>query len=80
MPSIARNLLAAALCIGVSVTSFAQGRHDEKPHGSAKPQASDDSVRKSPPMSGGRHDERPHGPMKKPKSGKEQKSEKAPKQ
>jgi hypothetical protein len=42
---------------------FAQGRHDEKPHGSTKPSA--EVVQYEPvPISGGRHDERPHGPRK----------------
>lgn len=75
-----RTLVVAAICAGVSAASFAQGRHDEKPHGSTKPQASDDSVRKSPPMSGGRHDERPHGYAAKPKAEKGKKEGTAPKQ
>lgn len=45
----------------LATTAFAQGRHDEKPHGSTKPSA---EVAQYAPVSvsGGRHDERPHGP------------------
>ncbi len=47
----------------LATAAFAQGRHDEKPHGSAKPSA--EVVQYEPvPISGGRHDERPHGPRK----------------
>lgn len=46
-----------------ATASFAQGRHDEKPHGSTKPSA--ELVQYAPvPVSGGRHDERAHGPRK----------------
>lgn len=40
--------------------SFAQGRHDEKPHGPGKPAAS--TITSPGWITGGRHDERPHGP------------------
>ncbi len=47
----------------LATASFAQGRHDEKPHGSTKPSA--ESTELAPvPVSGGRHDERPHGQRK----------------
>ncbi len=47
----------------LATTAFAQGRHDEKPHGSTKPSA--EAAQYAPvPVSGGRHDERPHGPRK----------------
>ena len=46
-----------------SGTSLAQGRHDEKPHGSANPSA---DVTWVAPATGGRHDEGPnaHRPRK----------------
>ena len=43
--------------------ALAQGRHDEKPHGSTKPSASATEGQYEP-MPGGRHDEKPHGPRK----------------
>ena len=47
----------------LATAAFAQGRHDEKPHGSTKPSA--EVVQYEPvSVSGGRHDERPHGPRK----------------
>ncbi len=58
--------LVFVLTAAVAMTAFAQGRHDEKPHGQQKSaQASKDSGERAPPMTGGRHDERPHGPPKK---------------
>jgi len=57
----------------LATASFAQGRHDEKPHGSTKPSAGQSQA--AGPAMGGRHDERPHGTRKKPaqavKSGEE---------
>jgi Cu/Ag efflux protein CusF len=41
-------------------TASAQGRHDDRPHGVAKP-AEPSSAVESVPSTGGRHDERPHG-------------------
>ncbi len=58
-----RHLLAAIVTsfgIALAAAAFAQGRHDEKPHGSNKPSV-DSSESYSPRMTGGRHDERPHG-------------------
>jgi hypothetical protein len=47
----------------LATASLAQGRHDEKPHGSTKPSA--EAARYAPvAMTGGRHDERPHGQRK----------------
>jgi len=46
----------------LATASFAQGRHDEKPHGSTKPSAGQSQA--AGPAMGGRHDERPHGPRK----------------
>lgn len=61
-----RALIATVvLAVGAALAtaSFAQGRHDEKPHGSTKPSA--EAAQYAPvPVSGGRHDERPHGPRK----------------
>jgi hypothetical protein len=51
-----------AILFGIG-SAAAQGRHDEKPHGSAKPSASA-TEGKYEPMAGGRHDEKPHGPRK----------------
>lgn len=68
MNVMSRHFLIAALSFGVATTTFAQGRHDEKPHGSTKPSAtSEDTERKASPAAGGRHDERPHGMAKKQK-------------
>jgi hypothetical protein len=55
---------AMILGIALSAPAFAQGRHDEKPHGMAKnpPAQATDTERKS--AGSGRHDEKPHG-MKK---------------
>jgi hypothetical protein len=61
-----KSLTAFAMILGIalSTSAFAQGRHDDKPHGKAKPSA--ESVDKERVSSGaGRHDEKPHG-MKKP--------------
>jgi len=49
---------------GALSAAHAQGRHDEKPHGTAKPAATQTQERAAPPVSGGRHDERPHGMTK----------------
>ena len=55
--------LAMILGLAVSTAGFAQGRHDEKPHGTAKP--STQSVDERVSTGSGRHDEKPHG-MRKP--------------
>ena len=61
------SLAAFAMIIGLALsgTAFAQGRHDEKPHGMMKnpPAAATDTDRVY--AGSGRHDEKPHG-MKKP--------------
>jgi len=59
--SIAAIILAFGTAL--AATAFAQGRHDEKPHGSTKPSA-ESTEGKYEPMPGGRHDEKPHGPRK----------------
>lgn len=60
-PAIAAVVFAVSAALGT--TSFAQGRHDDRPHGMMKsaPAASED--RGAPGMMG-RHDERPHGQKK----------------
>jgi len=62
-----KTLAAFTMILGIalSASAFAQGRHDEKPHGMAKnpPAQATDTERKS--AGSGRHDEKPHG-MKKP--------------
>ena len=60
MKRIALQVIAVALGIGLGSATYAQGRHDEKPHGSAKPAASAEGS--TTPGMTGRHDERPHGP------------------
>ena len=68
-----RVLIAAVFSVSgilVAGSSLAQGRHDEKPHGSTKPSAGQSQA--AGPAMGGRHDERPHGTKKKaaPEAGK----------
>lgn len=47
----------------LGTASFAQGRHDDKPHGMPKnmPMATESQGAAAP---AGRHDEKPHGPKK----------------
>lgn len=47
----------------LGTASFAQGRHDDKPHGMPKdmPMAAESPAATAP---AGRHDEKPHGPKK----------------
>lgn len=55
-------VLAAALSLAAAGTAYAQGRHDDKPHGQGKASpAPDTPVTARTP---GRHDDRPHGPAK----------------
>jgi hypothetical protein len=65
MKSVSLAAFTMVLGLAISGTAFAQGRHDEKPHGRMKnpPAASTDTDRVY--AGGGRHDEKPHG-MKKP--------------
>lgn len=61
-----RASIATVVCtfgIALASTAYAQGRHDEKPHGSTKPSVQSTDG-KYEPMPGGRHDEKPHGPRK----------------
>lgn len=67
MKSTKIKILAIAASLAMVSTVFAQGRHDEKPHGQKKPaQTAKEGDAKGQSMSGGRHDEKPHGT---PKSG-----------
>jgi hypothetical protein len=58
-------IAAAVIVLGaiLATTSYSQGRHDERPHGSSNPAA---SVTSAAPATGGRHDEGPyaHSPRK----------------
>lgn len=61
-----RTAIAAivfAVGTALSTASYAQGRHDEKPHGMPKdmPMATDSQAAPAP---AGRHDEKPHGKKK----------------
>ena len=62
---------AIALVIGLALagTAWAQGRHDDRPHGYDKRKAEAAAATKPATASstGGRHDERPHG-VSKPKT------------
>lgn len=60
-----KSLAALTMILGIalSTSAFAQGRHDEKPHGSGKPMAVANEQAGNPPLPG-RHDERPHGTKK----------------
>ncbi len=59
--AIAAMVFAISTAIGTA--AYAQGRHDDKPHGMPKdmPMATES---KGPPGPAGRHDERPHGQKK----------------
>lgn len=56
-------------------TALAQTRHDEKPHGMAKP--AEGKGEAAVPGLPGRHDEKPHGPPKKAKKAPAEKAAKA---
>ncbi len=47
--------LTVILGIALSTSAFAQGRHDEKPHGMGKPAATQES-KEARTATGGRHD------------------------
>jgi hypothetical protein len=53
-----KTLAALTLILGIalSTSAFAQGRHDEKPHGTGKPAATQES-KVTRTATGGRHDE-----------------------
>ena len=74
MQRIMLMIITALLGTALSLSAAAQGRHDEKPHGSTKPSATSSEEPKGPGY-GGRHDEKPHGTPKKASSKK--KAEKA---
>ena len=65
-----------SILFGIGVAG-AQGRHDDKPHGSTKPSASS-TEGKYEAMPGGRHDEKPHGPRKEVSKKKTDKGEGVP--
>ena len=48
--------LTMILGIALSTSVFAQGRHDEKPHGMSKPAATEE-IKETGTPTGGRHDE-----------------------
>lgn len=56
--------VAFIFAVFVASSAWAQGRHDEKPHG-APAKAQSKGAQYAPVLvSGGRPDERPHGPRK----------------
>ena len=63
MKRAAISMIVFLFGTALASAAFAQGRHDEKPHGSSKPSVSATDTQYEP-MSGGRHDEKPHGPRK----------------
>jgi len=65
MKSKNRAALTMILGIALSASAFAQGRHDEKPHGMAKNPPAQATDKERTYAGSGRHDEKPHG-MKKP--------------
>lgn len=65
MKSFATSVIALAIALALGGAAYAQGRHDEKPHGMSKAGPSPESpVTERTP---GRHDDRPHAPAKKTK-------------
>jgi hypothetical protein len=64
MRRITTATIAVILGMGLALTAAAQGRHDEKPHGSTKPSVSSTEGLAPIAIAGGRHDERPHGARK----------------
>ena len=55
----AKSLPALAIILGIalSTSAFAQGRHDEKPHGMSKPATEAQESKDTRAATGGRHDE-----------------------
>lgn len=62
MTKLTAYAIAAALSAVLGTTAYAQGRHDEKPHGQGKASAAPDIAASE--RTPGRHDERPHGVKK----------------
>jgi hypothetical protein len=62
-----RSIVFAVTAALIAGSAFAQGRHDEKPHGMMKPSPAA-TERSGPAGTGGRHDEGPtsHGKKKAP--------------
>jgi hypothetical protein len=63
MKHTATVIIVFAVSAALGTVSFAQGRHDDKPHGMMK-SAPAASEKKGAPGAMGRHDERPHGQKK----------------
>jgi hypothetical protein len=57
----ARHAFVLATGLALSAGSYAQTRHDEKPHGPPKKAVHKSDVQQ-PRGTGTRHDEKPHGP------------------
>ena len=65
MKSKSLAVLTMILGIALATSAFAQGRHDEKPHGMMKNPPAEATDKDRTYAGSGRHDEKPHG-MKKP--------------
>ena len=65
MKSFGTSAIALAIALALAGGAYAQARHDEKPHGNAKPAPSATADTPAADRTPGRHDERPHGPAKK---------------
>lgn len=65
MKSLTLAAFAMVMGLALSAPAFAQGRHDEKPHGMMKNPPAEATDKDRAYAGSGRHDEKPHG-MKKP--------------
>ena len=68
MKKLTAYMLATAISLALGSAAYAQARHDEKPHGSAKPAPSATADTPATDRAPGRHDERPHGKKDKAKT------------
>lgn len=61
-----KTLAALTMILGIalSTSTFAQGRHDEKPHGMTKKPPAEAKDKERMSAGSGRHDEKPHGVKK----------------
>ena len=64
MKKLITYAFAASIYGAFATGAYAQARHDEKPHGSAKPAPSATTDNPATDRAPGRHDERPHGKPK----------------
>ena len=64
MKKLMTYTFAIAICAVLATGAYAQARHDEKPHGSAKPAPSATADAPATERAPGRHDDRPHGKPK----------------